>query len=214
MVVNVVIDNVDSWINKKVKILSNKIQEFCEEVNIISNPDLIKEGSEVTFFLSCESFITEKIRNKSKFNIVIHASDLPKGKGMSPTTWQILEGKNKIPVTLFEVNDGYDDGEYYLKDSFDLNGTELISEWQDKLYKCIERMAVKFLKEKDNLSPQKQKGKETFYKRRGPKDSELDINKSIKAQFNKLRIVNNKQYPAFFYHKGRKYIIKIYKNKK
>jgi methionyl-tRNA formyltransferase len=214
MVVNIVIDNPNSWMNKKAEILSAKINEFCKEVHIISNPNKIKENSEATFFLSCESFITKKIREKSKFNIVIHASDLPKGKGMSPATWQILEGKNKIPVTLFEINDGYDEGDYYLKDAFDLNGTELISEWQDKLYKCTERMIIKFLKEKNNLSPQKQKGEETFYKKRDSKDSELNINKSVKAQFNKLRIVDNEKYPTFFNYKGEKYILKIYKNKK
>jgi methionyl-tRNA formyltransferase len=211
MVANIVIDNPNSWMNEKVEILSNKIQEFSEEVNVISSSDLIKEGSEVTFFLSCESFITKKTREKSKFNIVIHASDLPEGKGMSPVTWQILEGKNKIPVTLFEVSDGYDEGDHYLKDAFDLDGTELISEWQDKLYKCIERMVIKFLKEKDSLNPQKQKRRETFYKRRDSRDSELDIDKSIKSQFNLLRVVDNEKYPAFFDFKGCRYVLKINK---
>ena len=40
--------------------------------------------------------------------------------------------------------------------------------------------------------------------------SELDINKSIKSQFNMLRVVDNERYPAFFSHKKKKYIIKIY----
>ena len=42
----------------------------------------------------------------------------------------------------------------------------------------------------------------------------MNINKSIKSQFNKLRIVNNEQWPAFFYYKNKKFIIKIFDNDK
>jgi methionyl-tRNA formyltransferase len=213
MKINIIIDNKKSWFFEKAQRLVSKIKKHATEVNLISDTENIDKKSDVSFFLSCEKYINQKIREKSKFNIVIHASDLPKGKGMSPTTWQILEGKNEIPVTLFEVSDGYDDGDYYLKDSFKLDGTELIHEWQEKLYICMEKMILNFLKSnKDHLSLIKQKGKETIYKRRGPEDSKLDINKSIKSQFNLLRVVDNQRYPAFFNHKGKKYIIKIYKN--
>ena len=53
-------------------------------------------------------------------------------------------------------------------------------------------------------------GKGTYYKRRLPEDSEIDIEKSIKKNFNLLRVVDNEKYPAFFYYKGKKFIIKIY----
>ena len=54
--------------------------------------------------------------------------------------------------------------------------------------------------------------KETFYPKRTKKDSELDIKKSIKQQFNKLRVVDNERYPAFFIMNGQKYILKVYKD--
>lgn len=41
-------------------------------------------------------------------------------------------------------------------------------------------------------------GKESFYPKRSPKDSELDINKSLNEQFNLLRIASNEDFPAFF----------------
>ena len=59
----------------------------------------------------------------------------------------------------------------------------------------------------------KQKGKGNFNGMRYPKDSELNINKTIKNQFNHLRINDNELYPSFFYFKGQKYIIKIFKEK-
>jgi methionyl-tRNA formyltransferase len=57
-----------------------------------------------------------------------------------------------------------------------------------------------------------QEGEESFYPRRGPKDSQLDPEKSIKDQFNLLRVVDNERYPAWFELAGQKYTIEIKKN--
>ena len=56
----------------------------------------------------------------------------------------------------------------------------------------------------------KQEGVPSYYAKRTPKDSELNINKSIKDQINLLRTVDNDNYPAFFRYKGMKYILEIY----
>jgi len=40
-------------------------------------------------------------------------------------------------------------------------------------------------------------------------DSRLDIDRSIKEQFNLLRVVGNEEYPAFFEINGHKYLLKI-----
>lgn len=211
MKINIVIDNKNNWFYKRALGLVKKIKNPGHKCKLYDSQKKVLKNSDVTFFLGHEGYITKENRSKSKYNIVVHASDLPKGKGMSPTTWQILEGKNKIPVTLFEVAGGIDAGDYYLKDSFKLNGTELINEWQEQLYLCIERMIIKFIKNINNLEPIKQKGGSTGYKRRSPKDSELDISKSLKSQINLLRVVDNENYPAFFVYKNKKYIVKIFK---
>ena len=79
----------------------------------------------------------------------------------------------------------------------------------------IQRLKIikKFLIKYPNIKPKKQKGKGNFNKRRYSKDSQLDINKTIKQQFNHLRINDNELYPSFFYYKGQKYIIKVFKEK-
>ena len=43
-------------------------------------------------------------------------------------------------------------------------------------------------------------------------DTYLDTNKTIKEQFNLLRISDNKRYPARFKIEGKDYILKIYKD--
>jgi methionyl-tRNA formyltransferase len=75
-------------------------------------------------------------------------------------------------------------------------------------------MCLKFVEGFWTLSSRAQKGQPSFYRRRSPRDSELDSKLSLKDQFNLLRVVDNEKYPAFFYHKGKKFIIKIEKDER
>ncbi len=80
----------------------------------------------------------------------------------------------------------------------------------DKQAKMCQDMCLEFLASYPHIIPKKQQGKEGFYPKRTPKDSELDITKSLQSQFNLLRIVSNEEFPAFFYKDGKKFILKIY----
>ncbi len=211
MKINIVMDNKNNWYYERVPALKTKIKKLGHSCQLLHSQKQMPKNSDVTFYFGHEGYVTKQNRQKSKYNIVVHASNLPQGKGMSPATWQILEGKDEIPVTLFEMADKIDAGSYYLKDRFKLDGTELIDEWQDKLGVCIDKMIMNFLQNIKSLKPIKQKGRSSVYPRRRPAASELDVNKNIKQQFNLLRVVDNERYPAFFRYKHNKYILKIYK---
>ena len=150
----------------------------------------------------------------NKHNIVVHESDLPNGKGFSPLTWQILEGKNIIPVSIFEASIKVDSGKVYFKDKILFNGTELVDELRVKQYQITEKLIIKFLKNIDNLPKLKSTLYESYHRKRNPEDSILDVNKTIYEQFNLLRTVDNERYPAFFINNGEQYIVKIYKKDK
>ncbi len=186
-----------SWMNKYNSILKDELEKLGHKVNITSSKNKIGGGGDIAFFLSCFEIVGEDILRLSKHNIVVHASDLPQGKGWSPMSWQILEGKDEIPITLFETDSSADSGDFYLKDKILLDGTELVDEWQEKLGKVIIKICLDYINNYANLSGIAQSGKESFYPRRRPNDSKLDINKTIKEQFNLLRIVDNDKYPAF-----------------
>ena len=72
---------------------------------------------------------------------------------------------------------------------------------------------VQFVKEYPAivLSGIEQSGESTYYPRRGPEDSRLDVNKSLREQFNMLRVVDNDRYPAFFEIAGERYFLKVEK---
>ncbi len=207
--IQLLIDNINSWIlpyaESYSKVLSKK-----GFISKILNNHLEVENGDILILLSCEKKFTDLSKNKN--NLVVHESDLPMGKGWSPLTHQVLEGKNKIPVTLFEADKSFDGGKIYFKKFIDLNGDELIDELREKQAQMTFYLIDKFLRERSDIIGVKQKGKETFYQRRNPSHSELDINKSILENFNLLRVVDNQRYPAFFIHKNQKYIIKIFKD--
>ena len=95
-----------------------------------------------------------------------------------------------------------------------MDGTELYDEIREKQAKATFNIIERFLKKFPKIFSKKQIGKSTFYRRRYPEDNLLNINKSIKENFNLLRIGNNERFPAHFYYKSKKYIIKIFKEDK
>lgn len=199
-----------SWMNQYSVILERHLVDRGYEVARVSAREDIKHG-DIAFFLSCFEIIKGEFLKRNAHNIVVHASALPSGKGWSPTTWQILEGKNVIPLTLFEAVEQMDSGDIYLRDELKLDGTELIEEWQAKLGMRIVDMCLKFVAQFDNgqVRSCRQCGQESFYARRHPEDSKLDVGKTIAEQFNLLRVVDNEKYPAFFEMNGKRYILKI-----
>ena len=141
--------------------------------------------------------------------MVVHSSDLPKGKGFAPIQWQILEGKNKIYISLFEAVEKYDSGRIFEKDYVLLKGTELYDEIRKVQAVAIFKIIRRFLRKYPNVSSKKQKGKSTFFRRRTKKDSELNINMKLKKLINQLRIGNNNAWPSFFIYKKNKKTVNI-----
>ena len=168
------------------------------------------------FLLSCSEIIRKEYLFLNHHNLVVHASALPNGKGWSPLTWQILEGKSRIPVTLFEANEHVDAGCIYLQREICFEGTELIDEMRDSLGKVICELCFDFVCEYPAVldTAREQTGEESFYPRRKPEDSRIDIEQPIRTQMNLLRVVDNERYPAFFDWKGKRYYLAIYSEKK
>jgi methionyl-tRNA formyltransferase len=208
--VTVVVDTTGSWMNEYAEGFVSALAVAGYNAVFCREHEGIPEGG-IAIFLSCEKIVRPQILSKSKHNLVLHASDLPAGRGWSPITWQVLEGKNRIPVTLFEAGAKIDNGPYYYKDALELEGHELIDEIRKKLVEKTLKLVLRFLREYPNVKSTPQQGKESSYRKRMPADSELDINRPLGEQVNLLRVVDNERYPAFFRYKGHGYMLKIHK---
>jgi methionyl-tRNA formyltransferase len=206
MKIGILTDNKNSWIMPYVDDLKARLKGH-DIYHVFDSRDV--QPGEVLFILSCEKILKSDVLEKNKRNIVVHPSKLPKGRGWSPVAWQVLEGSNKIPVSLFEAQESVDAGHVYILDYIELNGTELNDEIKHlQGIKTVE-MCVRFINEYDSIEGTPQNGEPTFYKKRTAQSSCMDIKKSIEEQFDLLRVVDNDRYPAHFFIRGKKYIIKI-----
>lgn len=207
-----VLSDKDAWMNPWIKKLLVKWNDNGLNTSWVHNPLDITSG-DLCFILNCSKLVKPDVLSRHIHNLVVHASDLPKGKGWSPWTWQILEGLNRIPLTLFEAEEAVDSGPIYLQEWIDFQGHELIDEIRRRIADKTLMLCQDFVESYPKIvkSGRKQCGQESFYPRRKPENSRIDIDKSIKDQFNLLRVVDNDRYPAFFEYNGCRYVLKIEK---
>ena len=172
-------------------------------------------GGDILFLISCQEIVGEDVRDLYRSTLVIHASDLPQGRGWSPHIWQILEGSNRITVTLLEAEDAVDSGAIWKQVMLSLEGHETYEEINEILFQAeLELMdfAVGYF---DQVVPRQQDQREpTWYKKRTPEDSELDPNRTIAEQFDLIRVADSKRFPAFFDFRGHRYTLSISKVKR
>lgn len=169
------------------------------------------ESGDVLVLLGCEKILPPASRKLNRVNLVIHESALPEGRGWSPLTWQILEGKNRIPVSLFEAGERVDDGPVYNQTVIELDGTELVDEIREKQAHASFALISQFISQYPKVQSQQQSGAASYYPKRGPDDSKLSPDKTIAEQFDLLRVADPKRYPAFFEFRGCRYKLKIEK---
>ena len=206
--VTFLVDNKNTWFSKYLNIFPIKNKKYIFKVS--SNVKKVF-NQDVLFIINYTKILNKKRLLQNKLNLVIHSSNLPKNRGGAPLHWQILRNKKKIKICLFEAIDKLDAGNIFLTEELSFNGTELYDELRDKQAKKMIKLIKKFLSKYPKIKGTSQFGKPSFNKKRNSNHSELDINKSIKDQFNLMRISDNEKYPAFFNFRNNKYILKIYK---
>jgi methionyl-tRNA formyltransferase len=208
-----VLSDQQSWINHYIPGLLLDWLLQGHAVLWAHRPEELRSG-DFCFMLGCGQIVPQATLDMFRHTLVVHESDLPQGKGWSPLTWQVLEGKDHIPVTLLEAEDKVDSGKIYAQRWIQLQGHELVDALRHKQAEATISLCHKFVARYPDIvaAAREQEGEESFYPRRGPKDSQLDPEKSIKDQFNLLRVVDNERYPAWFELAGQKYTIEIKKN--
>ena len=208
-VVSVVVDN-DSWVVPYAERLVDELRRAGDDAVFVRDYADVREGV-AAFYFSCLRITPPHILARNRRNLVVHASDLPKGRGFSPTTWLMLEGASRIPVCLLDAADEVDAGPVVYREWIDLEGHELMNEVHSELGAMHVALALRMMAEATPPQGVPQSGEPTRYPRRRPDDSRLDPEKSIAAQFNLLRVVDNERYPAFFEHAGHRYILRVTK---
>ena len=207
----------NSWANNFTKDIKKKLRKYTKSLLILNSHKKLKSKYDINIIFSYFKIIEKKYLEKSNYNLIPHESDLPKGRGMSPITWEILKGKSRITFSLIEASQKMDAGVIYFKEKFKIDKSLVFNEIKKIQFNKNMDLIIKFIKfyKKNKTAPRskKQKGKVTYYKLRKPTDSKININKSLKSQFNLMRVCDYKNYPSHFYFNKKKYLIKLIKIK-
>jgi methionyl-tRNA formyltransferase len=176
------------------------------EISLVrSKKDL--SGGDVLFMVSCSEIIGSEDRAAYRANLVLHASDLPHGRGWSPHIWQIAGGAEEITLSLIEAEDRVDSGRIWYQTKFSIPKHALWDEINEQLFKEELFLMDLALKQFDNVIPieQDQKIEATYFARRKPEDSKIDPEVGIAKQFDLIRICDPIRFPAYFELHGHRY---------
>lgn len=182
------------------------------EISLIRKKSQL-EGGDFLFLISCNEIIKITDRDKFKFSLIIHASDLPKGRGWNPHIWEIINGGEFITVTLLEAEDKVDSGKVWKKQVVRISKDVLYDEINERLFNAELALMTYAIESYENITASEQlRGIEpTYYRLRNPQDSQIDPDLSISEQFNLIRVCDPNRFPAFFELNGCVYKLKIEK---
>lgn len=171
-------------------------------------------GGDILFLVSCTEIIEEADRAAYQACLVLHASDLPQGRGWSPHIWAVINGAEKITLSLLEAEDKVDSGRIWKKLNFNVPKHALWNEINAKLFEAeielidfaVERFRQGIVPyEPDPSIPQ------SYFPRRTPEDSRIDPTLSLADQFDQIRVCDPLRFPAFFDLRGHRYKLIIEK---
>jgi methionyl-tRNA formyltransferase len=166
-------------------------------------------GGDLLLLVSCHEIIKSPVRSRYRHTLVIHASDLPSGKGMSPHVWQILEGRSDITVTLLDAADALDAGDIWHQQLMQVPATALHDEIHHLLFETELQLMSWALAHHAGVQPRRQTGEGSFYRKRTPDDSRIALDSTLGEAFNQLRIADPQRYPAFIEVGGQRFKIMI-----
>lgn len=175
-------------------------------VRIIRSRDELNSG-DFLFLVSCSEIIKAEHRKNYRHTLVLHASDLPKGRGWSPHIWEIIQGGEAITLSLLEAEDKVDTGRIWLKQTIQINKTAIWDEVNHLLFEAEIKLMNEVLVRYDQIKPYQQDTEiePTYYRKRTAEDSRVDPDSSIADQFDLIRICDPDRYPAWFEMHGQKY---------
>lgn len=195
------------------------IQRWAEAQAGLHVVDIVQKksqlsGGEILFLISCSEIINDNDRAQYKACLVLHASDLPKGRGWSPHIWGLVQGADAITLSMLEAEDRVDSGRIWRKVQINIPKHALWDEINHQLFTSEVDMIDYAVQNYALVTPQAQSDADeaTYYPKRTPQDSQIDPYKSISEQFDLIRVCDPNRFPAYFEHLGHRYILKLEKS--
>jgi methionyl-tRNA formyltransferase len=180
--------------------------------------ELVRKKSELTggdmlLLVSCGEIVTNRDRAPYGVSLVLHASDLPRGRGWSPHIWELAAGASHITLSLLEAHDKVDSGKIWKKMHIPVPPTALWDEINHLLFAAEVQLMDFALESYGRIEPQEQSAdvEPTYFRLRTPQDSRINPHLTIVEQFDLIRVCDPIRFPAFFEYRGQRYGLKLEK---
>ena len=189
---NYIICSKNNFFKKRIK---KKNFIFINKKKNLNIKFIKKINPKYIFFPHWNYKIQKNIFNKYQC-IGFHSTPLPYGRGGSPVQNMILRGYKKSKVCAIQIEEKFDSGDIYMSKSFSLNGTA--DQIYIRIYKIIHKMINRIIKKLP--APKKQKGKIFIFKRRKPKESNIENIKNFQKLYDYIRMLDfsEKNFPKAF----------------
>ncbi|MFG6569720.1 formyltransferase family protein [Sulfitobacter sp. 1A13679] len=191
------------------------IEEYSspeKQIKLVRRKNQAK-GGDLLFLVSCNEMITADVTDRYHACLVLHASDLPEGRGWSPHIWEISSGASSITVSLLEADAKVDSGRIWEKTTIPIPPSALWDEINDLLFQAELKLMEFAVENFETITPQVQDPAitPTYWPRRSPADSRIETEKSIADQFDLIRVCDPNRFPAYFELRGETYTLKLEK---
>ncbi|MDC0893237.1 formyltransferase family protein [Pseudomonadales bacterium] len=204
---------------KKVFFLLNDISEFeiqhlCEKY---LSDYIVSKGTELPdnpgdFSLIVPWNYKKIIRNYELNNIVIfHSSDLPSGKGWAPIFNAFNENLKYYVISAVLLSERVDSGPIVAKAKFKIKNTytaEITRKIDEEIVLMMAAEIIERFDGKELTGIEQNTLHESYYKRRYPKDNEVNGDDSLNNLIYKLKGCEE-SHPAFFNFKGDEFVISV-----
>lgn len=192
--------------------VNDYLHAWIEKIEQTHQVELVRDKAELTggdliFLISCSQIVTAKDRSKYTYSLVLHASDLPKGRGWSPHIWEIIDGATEITLTLLEAEDKVDSGRVWHKKKIPIAKHLLWDEINALLFSAEIELMDFAVNNFTNINPEDQPSQITpsYYPKRSPEDSRINPQKTLAEQFDQIRVCDPNRFPAYFDLHGKRY---------
>ena len=192
--------------------VNNYLKKWISEQQGVHQVELVRRknelsGGDILFLISCAEIVGQTDRSAYRATLVLHASDLPRGRGWSPHIWQLIEGADEIILSLLEAEDKVDSGRIWKKLNFSVPKHALWDEINARLFEVEIELIDFAVSEFEQVLPATQDPaiEPSYYPRRTPAESQIDASQSISSQFDRIRVCDPNRFPAFFELRGKKY---------
>ena len=187
------------WFLKNINLLKIKKKNLIiiQERKKLNIKNLNKINPKIIFFPHWGFKVQNSILKKF-ICICFHAAPLPYGRGGSPIQNLILKKLENTPVCAIKMTNKIDAGPIYLKRNISLSGN------LDAIFERISLRIIEMIKIiiNKNLTPKRQVGKIVVFKRLKKAKSEIKGFENINKIYDKIRMLNSKEYPNSFVKKG------------